>query len=107
MLVVHGWHEYRPRSAFVNHSTGPFTEIGSINSNYKDWVQAHVEICVGEIESQDTDYQGPRVEVLGCHLPEGKIIPMCGRTPYDWEPQRKPPGLKFCRFWDTQDEGAS
>ncbi|CZR64471.1 uncharacterized protein PAC_14369 [Phialocephala subalpina] len=82
--IVHNWHERRPRSAFVNHSTGPFTEIGSINANYRDWVHAHVSVCVGEMESQNPDYEGPKVEVLGCHLPEDKMIPMCGRTPYDW-----------------------
>lgn len=73
------------RSAFVNHSTGPYTEIEFANSLYKSYISFLIDEDFSYVtqEEKDAGYEVPRVEILGCHLPEGKMIPMCGRTPFE------------------------
>lgn len=85
------WKDHDPRSsraAFVNHSTGPYTEIGETNRAYEDYIRRLVDQDFEAIDGEEAakvGYEKPRVEILGCHLLEGRMIPMCGRTPRESE----------------------
>lgn len=81
------WKDHNPRnsrSAFVNHSTGPHTEIETTNVDYYEYILDMVQQDFDGLDEEDAEKEGytePRVAVLGCYLPEGRMIPQCGRTP--------------------------
>jgi hypothetical protein len=85
------WKDHDPRSsraAFINHSTGPYTEIDETNRAYKDYIRDLIDQDFDGIDGEEAakvGYKKPRVEILGCYLPEGRMIPMCGRTPREFE----------------------
>lgn len=75
------WGDYPPRCYFTQKSTGPFTVVSEKNRCYEEYVITDIKKRFEREEQDYKDYTAPDIRIMGCWLPPGVNIPLCGRYP--------------------------